>query len=88
MTRFVVEVYTSNGSDVAARVRSDAETLARSRSLRHLRAILLPADETCFHVVEAASADDVAAAADEARVAVDRIAEAVEVSCTELKEER
>lgn len=88
MTHFLVEVYTSNRGDAAARVRSDAETLARSTGLRHVRAILIPAEEICFHVVEGASADEVAAAADEARVAFDRIAEAVEVSCPTLREER
>lgn len=80
MTRFLVEVYTSNRGDAVARARSDAETLARSTRLRHVRAILVPGDEVCFHVVEGASADEVTAAAGEARVPIDRIAEAVEVS--------
>jgi hypothetical protein len=81
MTRFLVEVYTSNRGDAVASVLFDAVTLARSSRVRHVRAILVPADEICFHVVDGASAHDVAAAADEARVSFDRIAEAVEVSC-------
>jgi hypothetical protein len=81
MTRFLVEVYTSNRGDAVARVLFDALTLARSGRVRHVRAILVPADEICFHVVDGASAHDVVAAADEARVSLDRIAEAVEVSC-------
>jgi hypothetical protein len=81
MTRFLAEVYTSNRGDAVARVRFDALTLARSSRVRHVRAILVPADETCFHVVDGASAQDVLAAAGEARVSFDRIAEAVEVSC-------
>jgi hypothetical protein len=88
MTRYLVEVYTANRGDAVARVRSDAATLAGSRRLRYLRAIFLPADETCFHVVEGASADEVAAAADEARVSFERVAEAVEVSRPRHKEER
>jgi hypothetical protein len=81
MTRFLVEIYTSNRGDAVARVLFDALTLARSTGVRHVRAILIPADEVCFHVVDGASARDVVAAADEARVSFDRIAEAIEVSC-------
>jgi hypothetical protein len=81
MTRFIVEIYTSNRGDAVARVLFDALTLARSTGVRHVRAILVPADEVCFHVVDGASARDVVAAADEARVSFDRIAEAIEVSC-------
>jgi hypothetical protein len=81
MTRFLVEIYTSNRGDAVARVLFDALTLARSTGVRHVRAILVPADEVCFHVVDGASARDVVAAADEARVSFDRIAEAIEVSC-------
>jgi hypothetical protein len=88
MTRYLVEVYTANRGDAVARVRSDAATLARASGLRYLRAILIPADETCFHVVEGASADAVASAADEARLSFERIAEAVEVSRTTSREER
>jgi hypothetical protein len=88
MTRYLVEVYTANRRDAVARVRSDAATLARSRGLRHLRAIFVPADETCFHVVEGASVDEVTAAAGEARVPFERVAEAVEVSCPTQREER
>jgi hypothetical protein len=88
MTRYLVEVYTANRGDAVARVRSDAATLACSRGLRYLGAIFVPADETCFHVVEGASADDVAAAADEARLSFERVAEAVEVSRPRHKEER
>jgi hypothetical protein len=88
MTRYLVEVYTANRRDAVARVRSDAATLARSRGLQYLRAIFVPADETCFHVVEGASVDEVAAAADEARVSFERVAEAVEVSGPIQREKR
>jgi hypothetical protein len=88
MTRYLIEVYTANRGDALSRVRSDAATLALSPGLRYLRAIFVPADETCFHVVDGASADEVAAAADEARVSFDRVAEAVEVFGPRHKEER
>lgn len=88
MTRYLVEVYVPNRRDAMARVRSDAATLARASGLRYVRAILIPAEETCFHVVDGASVRVVEAAADEARVSVERIAEAVEVAGTTFKEER
>jgi hypothetical protein len=88
MTRYLIEIYTANRGDAVSRVRSDAATLALSPGLHYLRAIFVPADETCFHVVEGASADEVAAAADEARVSFERVAEAVEVSRPRHREER
>jgi hypothetical protein len=88
MTRCLVEIYTANRRDAVVQVRSDAATLAGASGLRHLQAIFVPVDETCFHLVEGASVDDVAAAVDEARVSFERVAEAVEVSWPEHKEER
>jgi hypothetical protein len=87
MTRYVVEIYTANARDAVVQVRSDAATLAGTAGLRHLRAIFVPNDETCFHLVDGTSADDVAAAADGARVSFERVVEAVEVSCPTDKEE-
>jgi hypothetical protein len=86
MARYLAEVYTPN-RDAVARTRADAATLARSRGVRYVRAILVPEDETCFHVLDAASADIVEGAAREASVRVERIAEAVEVSRPTLREE-
>jgi hypothetical protein len=88
MTRYLVEIYTANRRDAVFRVRADAATLARSAGLRYLRGIFVPDDETCFHLVDGASADDIAAAADEGRVSFERVIEAVEVSCPTDKEER
>ena len=87
MTRYLAEVYTPNGGDAVARTRADAATLARSGSVRYVRAILVPEDETCFHVLDAASADIVDGAAREGSVRVERIAAAVEVSRPTLREE-
>ena len=87
MARYLVEVYVPNCGDALARTRAVATTLAHTRGVRYVRAILIPQDETCFHMLEAASADMVDAAASEASVAVERIAEAVEVSRRTLEEE-
>jgi hypothetical protein len=87
MARYLVEVYMPNRGDAIARTRADAATLARSRGLRYVRAILVPEDETCFHVLDAASADIVDGTAREGSVRVERIAEAVEVSRPTLREE-
>ena len=87
MARYLVEVYMPNRGDAVARTHADAATLARSRGVRYVRAILVPEDETCFHVLDAASADIVEGAAREASVRVERIAEAVEVSRPTPREE-
>jgi len=87
MARYLAEVYTPNRGDAVARTRADAATLARSRGVRYVRAILVPEDETCFHVLDAASADVVDGAAREGSVGVERIAEAVEVSRPTPREE-
>jgi hypothetical protein len=87
MARYLVEVYMPNRGDAVARTHADAATLARSRGVRYVRAILIPEDETCFHVLDAASADIVDGAAREGSVRVERIAEAVEVSRPTQREE-
>lgn len=85
MARYLLEIYTPNRVDALERARSLARS--RSRGVRYLRTILVPEDETCFHLVEATSAEAVRAAASEASVPVERIAEAVEISRRNLKEE-
>jgi hypothetical protein len=83
MARYLLEIYTPNRVEALDRARS----LARSRGVRYLRTILVPEDQTCFHLVEARSAEAVRAAASEASVPLERIAEAVEISRRDLKEE-
>jgi hypothetical protein len=87
MARYLVEVYVPNRGDAVARTRADAATLARWRGVRYVRAILVPEDETCFHVLDAASPDIVDGAARDGSVRVERIAEAVEVSRPTPREE-
>jgi hypothetical protein len=87
MARYLVEVFMPNRGDAIARTRADAATLARSRGVRYVRAIFVPEDETCFHVLDAASANIVDGAAREGSVRVERIAEAVEVPRRTPREE-
>ncbi len=87
MARYLAEVYTPNRGDAVARTQADAATLARSRGVRYVRAILVPEDETCFHVLDAASAEIVDGAARAGSVRVERIAKAVEVPRAKPREE-
>jgi hypothetical protein len=84
MTSFLVEAYTPamiNLVEVEARARRAAAQLAEAGTeVRYLHAIFVPADETCFHLFEAASADAVRAASERAGLSAQRIVEAVGVT--------
>jgi hypothetical protein len=73
MPEYLVELYS-----IAA--RPDSAALARlgdGTAVRYLRSILIPDDETCLHLVEADSAEHVAAAFERVGLKADRIVEAV-----------
>ena len=73
MPEYLVELYSINAN-------SDSAVLARlgeGNSVRYLRSILIPDDETCLHLVEAESAEHVAEAFEQAGLKADRIVEAV-----------
>ena len=63
MRSYLVEVYVPRARvrDATASARRVRETVAelsgRGMSIRHVRTTFLPDDETCFHLVEAASSD-------------------------------
>ena len=65
MQSYLVEVYLprTRGSDAKATARRVREVAAELSSdgvpIRHVRTTFLPDDETCFHLVEAASAGSV-----------------------------
>jgi hypothetical protein len=72
MPEYLVELYTITDPDSVALAR-----LGARNGVRYLRSILIPGDETCLHLVEAASAEQVAAAFEQAGLVADRIVEAV-----------
>ena len=73
MPEYLVELYSR-----AANVDSVAlARLGERSSVRYRRSILIPGDETCLHLVEAASVEQVAAAFKHVGLEADRIVEAV-----------
>ncbi len=84
MPSYLVEIYVpgSQAQDARAagrRARAAARQLSQEGvSVRYVRTTLLPGDETCFHVFEAASDDAVAEACRLAGLETPRIVPAVE----------
>jgi hypothetical protein len=82
MPTYLLELYlpaahAAQLSDIAARARSSAEQLTREGvPVRHRQTIYVPADEMCFCLYEAASADSVARLSRRAAIAAGRIVEA------------
>ena len=74
MPDYLVELYTVTDPDSA-----DLARLGDGTAVRYVRSILIPGDETCLHLVEADSAEDVAEAFEQAGLAADRIVEAVDL---------
>jgi hypothetical protein len=73
MPEYLVELYSVAMPDSAALAR-----LGDQKTVRYLRSILIPGDETCLHLVEADSIEHVADAFEQAGLEADRIVEAVE----------
>ena len=80
MALFVCERYAPATS--ARAVANEDERAASTSSIRHIRTWLLPADETCFSLFDAPSADAVKAAGAAVDVHYARITEAVETDGT------
>ena len=84
MPQYLVEHYVSRDGQAvveheAALARHAAEQLClEGTSVRYLRSIFVPDDETCFHVYEADSVDGVRAAVARARLPLERVSEAIE----------
>jgi hypothetical protein len=81
MTEFLIELYvpkTDRAAVAAAATRfraAAAELAAEGRNVQLVRSIFVPADETCFLLVEGDNADDVRETARRAAVPVDNVAE-------------
>ena len=84
MPSYCLELYMPRGSnarieEAADDARRAAEALsADSVSIRYVRTTYLDEDDTCFHLFEAESAQEVAAAAHRAGLAGARITPAIE----------
>jgi hypothetical protein len=80
MTRFLVEAYTPVSVKIAtveARARRAADRLAKAGTdVHYVRAIYVPEDELCLHLVDAASLDAANALIRRAGISPDRIVEA------------
>ena len=84
MPEYLVELYSSNTSLDSA----DLARLGDGHSVRYLRSILIPGDETCLHLVEADSVEQVAEAFERAGMDADRIVEAVGLQAPALLDNR
>jgi hypothetical protein len=86
MAKYVVEAYLARtgNSELTQRVcdaQAAAAQLSREgSSVRYLRLIFLPEEETCFHVYEAASADEAREASRRAGIACERVIDAVDIA--------
>jgi len=81
VTTYLIEAYVAGGdiADLQGRARAAAETMSNEgHAIRYLRSVLVPADETCFHLFDAASEDTVAELARRAQLTYERIVEAEE----------
>jgi hypothetical protein len=81
LRRFLVEVYAPRSAvlselEAAARLAAEAPLRRRAR-VRYLDSVFVPEDETCFHLFEASSAEDVCRAARGAGLRCQRVVEAV-----------
>lgn len=72
MPEYLVELYTAADPDPAAFARFDDRN-----TVRYLRSILIPGDETSLHLFEADSVERVAEALQQVGLHADRIVEAV-----------
>lgn len=72
MPEYLVELYS-----VAAPDAGPLALLGGGTSVRYVRSIVIPGDETCLHLVLADSIEQVARAFEQAGLQADRIVEAV-----------
>ena len=82
MTTYLAECYVSGSrrpDELATLIRTSVEVAVRQGvDIRYVRSILVPGDETCFHVFEAASAEAVDAVGRLAALPLIRVVEVLE----------
>lgn len=84
MSVFLVEAYTPRGAGLdtaafATRAHAAAREVSRTAgTVRYLRSIFVPGDETCFHLFEAPSAEAVWEASRRAALSAERVVEALQ----------
>jgi hypothetical protein len=81
MTTYLVEAYVAGGdiAELQGRARATAAAMSdEGHVISYLRSVLVPADETCFHLFDAAFEDTVAELARRAELPYERIVEAKE----------
>ena len=84
VTTYLIEAYVAGGdmTDLEDRARVVAEAMSKEgHAVRYLRSVVVRADETCFHFVEAVSENVVAELARRAELLYERIVEAEEHRC-------
>ena len=74
MTSFLVETYEPERAMVAA-IEARARSAAHGTAVRYRRAIFVPADEVCFHLLDGPSADAVGDVVQRAGISPQRILE-------------
>jgi uncharacterized protein DUF4242 len=83
---YLVEAYLARARDseltkqACAAQAAAAQLTREGSSVRYLRMIFLPEEETCFHLYEAVSVADVREAAARAGIGCERVADAVDVA--------
>jgi len=84
--QFLVEAYLArlHDSDLVQGVRraqtAAEELTCEGRSVRYLRTIYLPDEETCFHLFDAGSADDVREATIRAGITCERVVDVFDIA--------
>lgn len=92
VTVYLLEAYLARSqSSGLAQLDERLRKAARGQPVRYLRTTYVPADETCFHYIEAPTAAAAQRFAESAELAFDRILEAQNVTVStaiDSKEER
>jgi hypothetical protein len=74
---FLAELYSPYGDDAMARAAKRLDAVAALRSVRFVRSVFVPEDETCFYLFEADALEAVLRVARQANLRFEHISEAV-----------